>query len=151
MASRKSAIKIMNSSPRMNCSDRPLKVLPLDGATYWFGVGGQLGNRQAQSAADRLRDSIGKLAERGDLVSVDFRWNSRLGAEATTVFAYHNISGVPDIEDLHRGAFQGASIDARIRLLDRERSPFGFTVSIERTGTGLTIPPGSGFKTTAVR
>jgi hypothetical protein len=50
---------------------------------------------------------------------------------AAAVLAYHNISGVPDIDDLHRGAFQGASVDARVRLLDRGRSPFGFTVAIE--------------------
>jgi hypothetical protein len=54
--------------------------------------------------------------------------NFRIAAAA--VFAYDDISGVPDIEDLRRGAFQGTSVDGRLRLLDRERSPFGFTVSI---------------------
>ena len=84
------SMNALNSSPRINCTDRRLKVLPLEGATYWFGVGAQLGNRQAHVAAARLRDAIGALATRGDLVSVDFRWNARLGAEAATVFAYQN-------------------------------------------------------------
>ena len=66
--------------------------------------------------------------------SISWKQNTRLRRTliaAAAVLAYHNISGVPDIDDLHRGAFQGASVDARVRLLDRGRSPFGFTVAIE--------------------
>jgi signal transduction histidine kinase/DNA-binding response OmpR family regulator len=84
------SINGMNSSPRVTCTERRLQVLPIEKATYWFGVGAQIGNRQARAAADRLRDAIGELAAQGALLSVDFRWNSRLGSEANTVFAYHN-------------------------------------------------------------
>src|SRR5674476_1366749 len=43
----------------------------------------------ARSAADRLRDAIGRLAEEGAVVDIDFRWNSRITGEALTVFAFH--------------------------------------------------------------
>src|SRR5262249_26918450 len=84
------SVNAINSSPRMNCDQQRLRVLPIEQATYWFGVGAQLENREARAAADRLRDAIGELAASGELVSVDFRWNARLASEATTVFAYQN-------------------------------------------------------------
>jgi hypothetical protein len=55
--------------------------------------------------------------------------NFRIAAAA--VFAYHDVSNVPDLEDRRQGRFQGLLLDARYRMLDRERSPVGLTVSIE--------------------
>ena len=71
------------------CAQRDLRVQPLDGANYWFGIGARKESRVARSAADRLRDAIGRLAEEGALVDIDFRWNSRITGEALTVFAFH--------------------------------------------------------------
>jgi signal transduction histidine kinase/CheY-like chemotaxis protein len=66
-----------------------LRVRPLDGANYWFGIGARKESREARSAADRLRDAIGHMAEEGALMDIDFRWNSRFTSEALTVFAFH--------------------------------------------------------------
>ncbi|WP_441237623.1 hypothetical protein [Bradyrhizobium sp. 930_D9_N1_4] len=53
-----------------------------------------------------------------------------LGATASL----HDITGVPDIDDRRQFNFQGASLDLRYRLLDRERAPFGLTVAAELHG-----------------
>lgn len=45
--------------------------------------------------------------------------------------AYHGISGVDDFDDLHRGSFQGFSLELRYRLLDRRTAPFGLAISAE--------------------
>jgi hypothetical protein len=54
--------------------------------------------------------------------------NFRLTAAAT--FAYYGIAGVTDMDDRHAAAVQSLSFDARFRLLDRDRSPFGLTLSV---------------------
>src|SRR5674476_509887 len=64
------------------CAQRDLRVQPLDGANYWFGIGARKESLVARSAADRLREAIGRLAEEGALVDIDFRWNSRITGEA---------------------------------------------------------------------
>ncbi|MGT2501736.1 hypothetical protein ACVOMS_14510 [Bradyrhizobium guangxiense] len=46
----------------------------------------------------------------------------------------HDVTGVPDIDDRRQFNFQGASLDLRYRLLDRERAPFGLTVAAEFHG-----------------
>jgi hypothetical protein len=46
----------------------------------------------------------------------------------------HDITGVPDLGDRRQLNFQGATLDLRYRLLDRETAPFGFTVAAESHG-----------------
>lgn len=53
-----------------------------------------------------------------------------LGAAATL----HDITGVPDLDDRRQFNFQGASLDLRYRLLDRERAPFGLTIAADLHG-----------------
>ena len=71
-----------------NCPEGPLRALPVQGATYWFGIGAKKGRYPAQQAADRLRDEVGKMASDGSLAGIDFRWNTSLSTEATTIFQY---------------------------------------------------------------
>jgi len=84
------SVNAIVTTPPIDCAQQELRIQPLEGATYWFGVGAGMHNRAARQAADRLRDRIGKLAADGRLVGIDFRWRSRLASEATTVFAYHD-------------------------------------------------------------
>src|SRR5579883_3461233 len=49
------------------CSAGPLRTQPIEGATFWFGVGADLHRRDAVRVADLLRDEIGKLAQDGTL------------------------------------------------------------------------------------
>jgi len=53
----------------------------------------------------------------------------RISAAAT--FAYYDIAGVTGMENRREGAFQSLSFDARFRLLERDHSSFGLTLSIE--------------------
>ena len=45
--------------------------------------------------------------------------------------SYHDISGVPELDDLRRGAFEGLSFEVRYRLLSREQSGIGLTILAE--------------------
>jgi hypothetical protein len=45
--------------------------------------------------------------------------------------AYHSIAGVTGFEDRRQGAFEGASFEARYRLLDREHAAFGLTIGAD--------------------
>ena len=82
------SLNAMNSPPQSDCQARPLQLLPIPGATYWFGVGASVQRRDAQHAADLLRDEIGKMADDGTLLSLDFRWNTHVATEAATIIAY---------------------------------------------------------------
>ena len=49
----------------------------------------------------------------------------------TISFASHNIRNVPALADLDHLEFEGAGAEIRYRFLNRERAPFGFTISLE--------------------
>jgi signal transduction histidine kinase/DNA-binding response OmpR family regulator len=70
------------------CDAGPLRTQPIEGATFWFGVGADLHRRDAVRAADLLRDEIGKLARDGTLAVIDLRWNTKLTQEVNTIFLY---------------------------------------------------------------
>jgi signal transduction histidine kinase/DNA-binding response OmpR family regulator len=70
------------------CGVGPLRTQPIEGATFWFGVGANLHRRDAVQAADLLRDEIGKLAKDGTLAVIDLRWNTKLTQEVSTVSLY---------------------------------------------------------------
>lgn len=60
-----------------------------------------------------------------------------LRVEVGGTASLHDITGVPDIDDRRQFNFQGASLDLRYRLLDRERAPFGLTVAAELHGNRI--------------
>jgi signal transduction histidine kinase/DNA-binding response OmpR family regulator len=72
----------------LNCSGTEVSILPIDGATYWFGVGANKHSPEAKAAAERLRDEIGRMAADGRLAVVDFHWNAKISMETSTIFAY---------------------------------------------------------------
>src|ERR1035441_3258467 len=83
------SLNAISAAPQEPCAQRDLRVKPLDGANYWFGIGPRKDSRVARSGADRLRETIGHMAEEGALVDIDFRWNSQFTNETLTVFASH--------------------------------------------------------------
>ena len=83
------SLNAITDTPHAPCAQRDLRVEPLEGATYWFGMGARKESREARSAADRMRDAIGRMAEEGALVDIDFRWKSHITSDAITVFAFH--------------------------------------------------------------
>jgi len=81
-------LNALASPPKSDCAERQLRLLPLNGATYWFGVGATRTRPDAQRAADLLRRQIGEMAADGTLLSLDFRWNTHITTEAATIIAY---------------------------------------------------------------
>ena len=75
---------------RIRCTTRPIGVLPLRDTLFWFGLGAHRMRPDARRAADLLREEIGRMAADGSLETIDYRWNTRFGAEADTIFAYRN-------------------------------------------------------------
>jgi len=70
------------------CAGGALRIQPVESAAFWFGVGANKNRRDAIAAANRLRDEIGEMALDGRLAAIDFHWNTKVGQEVTTVFAY---------------------------------------------------------------
>ena len=73
-----------------DCPEGPLQTLPVPDATFWFGVGANRRQQDAQHAADVLRDEIGRMADDGTLSGIDFRWHTSISTEASTIFQYGN-------------------------------------------------------------
>src|SRR5260370_10422210 len=71
-----------------DCPDRPMALMPIKGATFWWGVGATLRRREARRGADRLQTAIGEMADDGSLASIDFRWNTHIAEGGSTLFAY---------------------------------------------------------------
>ena len=71
-----------------NCGNGALRIQPLEGAAFWFGVGADKNRPDAIAAANELRDEIGEMALDGQLAAIDFHWNTKVGQEVTTIFAY---------------------------------------------------------------
>ena len=81
------SLNSISVAPHEACTQQDLRVRPLDGASYWCGVGARRDSPEARLAADRLREAIGHMAEEGALVDIDFRWNSQFTGDALTAFA----------------------------------------------------------------
>jgi signal transduction histidine kinase len=72
-----------------DCDNGALRVQPVAGAPSWFGVGANKDRRDAIAVANSLRDEIGEMALDGRLTAIDFHWNTKVGPEVSTIFAYH--------------------------------------------------------------
>src|SRR5205085_5833941 len=71
----------MNAFASVMVSDCPvgaLRLFPIEGADFWFGVGANRDRPDAVRAAGVLAGSIAKLAADGTLAAIDFRWNTKL-------------------------------------------------------------------------
>jgi len=70
------------------CTRGRLRILPLEGASFWYCIGAARHNRAAEAAADLLRKEIGKMADDGSLSLIDFDWETRISLDASTISAY---------------------------------------------------------------
>jgi hypothetical protein len=71
------------------------------------------------------------LDQQLEMEFVPFR-NFRI--EIGTALATYDIRSVPGFTDLTQSGWQGATLDLRYRLLDRETAPFGVTLALESHG-----------------
>ncbi len=82
----------MTDTRSAGCPERPLRTIPVENATFWFGVGATNESADARKAADKLRAEIGAMAADGSLAGIDFRWHTSIGTEASTIFQYGRLS-----------------------------------------------------------
>ena len=105
---------------------------------FGFMIGSDVGNPGEREFQSQTTGRFGKGA--GTYRAVDQEVeieivplpNFRIELGGTTTL--HDITGVPAIDDRRQLNFQGASLDLRYRLLDRETAPFGLTVAAEAHG-----------------
>jgi hypothetical protein len=102
---------------------------------FGFVEGSDIGDKGEREFESDAVVRAGRSTGRFNDTAAEFQYkhtifeNFRISAAAT--FAYYDIAGVTDMDDRHAAALQSLSFDARFRLLDRERSPFGLTLSLE--------------------
>jgi hypothetical protein len=121
-----------------------LSVLPADGVRaegidtehiFAFMIGtdtGTAGEREFQSqATGRFGREGGRYRAANEELEMEFVPFRDFRIELGSSFAAHDINGVPGFDDRRQLAWQGISADFRYRFLDRETSPFGFTVAVE--------------------
>jgi hypothetical protein len=93
---------------------------------------GEAGEREIESDSTfRAGKTTGSFADTAS--ELEFKYtafeNFRVSAAAT--LAYYDIGGVTGMDDRRQGSLQSLSFNARYRLLDHDRAPFGMTVSVE--------------------
>ena len=81
------ALNALRGPQKSNCNGTPLLLHPVDGASYWIGVGAARADRAAHAAADLLCREFGAMASDGSVTAVDFQWNTGVGTEIGTIFA----------------------------------------------------------------
>jgi hypothetical protein len=93
---------------------------------------GEVGDKEVESETNgrfgRRTGSYAALTQTGSLEYVPFE-NVRVTPSVS--LDRHAVSGVADLPDVTRGAFQGVAVDLRYRVLDRERSGVGLTLLAE--------------------
>src|SRR5581483_12090630 len=91
---------------------------------YAFMIGtdvGDLGEREFQSeTTGRFAKQAGSYQAVGQQLELEFVPIRNFRIEVGTTLAAHHIDGVPDFVDRSQVALQGASLDLRSKLLDRE-------------------------------
>jgi hypothetical protein len=105
---------------------------------FGFMIGtdvGTLGEREFQSqTTGRFGKGGGTYRAIGQELEIEVMPLPNFRIEVGGIVSLHDITGVPDLDDRRQFNFQGASLDLRYRLLDREHAPFGLTVAAELHG-----------------
>jgi hypothetical protein len=73
----------------------------------------------------------GTYAAMSSEIGVKFIPLHNFSIEPEVSFAYHDIAGVPGLDDRNQGALEAVTFETRYRLLEREHAPFGLTVGVD--------------------
>jgi hypothetical protein len=93
---------------------------------------GELGEKEIEhQTIARLGKGEGSYAAFSDQLRAEFVPTRNFRFEIGVPVAFHNISGVTDLDDRRHGRFDGLVTEFRYRLLDREHAPFAFTIGAE--------------------
>ena len=105
---------------------------------FGFMIGSDVGNpgeREFQSqTTGRFGKGAGTYRAVGQEVEIEIVPLPNFRVELGGTTTLHDITGVPAIDDRRQLNFQGASLDLRYRLLERENAPFGLTIAAEAHG-----------------
>jgi hypothetical protein len=108
---------------------------------YGFMIGtdvGELGEREFQSeTTGRFSKDGGRYRAVGEQVELEFVPIRNFRVEIGTTIAAYSIGSVAGFANLDQAAWQGASLDLRYRLLDRDAAPFGLTLAVETFGNRI--------------
>ena len=105
---------------------------------FGFMIGSDVGNPGEREFQSRTTGRFGKgggtyrALEKEVEIEIVPLPNFRI--ELGGIASLHDITGVPDTDDRRQLNFQGASLDLRYRLLNREHAPFGLTVAADFHG-----------------
>ena len=102
---------------------------------FGFVVGtdiGKVGEIELETeTAGAFGKRSGSFAALSSRLSVEYNPARNVRIEFGALVDRHDISGVPDLDDVHRASFQGLSLEMRYRLLDRQQSGIGLSLLAE--------------------
>jgi len=102
---------------------------------FGFVVGTDIGNvgeiELESETAGAFGKRAGSFAALSNAFSVEYTLARNFRLELGALVARHDISAVPDLDDVHRTNFQGLSFEMRYRLLDRRQSGTGLSLLAE--------------------
>ncbi|SRR5258708_6310805 len=102
---------------------------------FGFMIGtdvGSVGEREFQSqTTGRFSKNGGRYRAIDQGLELEFLPARNFRVELGSTFASHDISGVANFEDRRQLTWQGASVDLRYRIFDRDAAPFGLTFAVE--------------------
>jgi len=105
---------------------------------YGFIIGvdvGDPGEREFQTeTTGRFSRTGGTYQALSQQLELEFVPVKDFRVEVGTTLAAHNIDSVPGFADRNQVAWQGATLDLRYRVLDRQTAPFGLTLAVEGHG-----------------
>ncbi|HET7889355.1 MAG TPA: hypothetical protein VFL62_24260 [Bradyrhizobium sp.] len=105
---------------------------------YGFMIGSDVGNageREFQTTATgRFSKQAGNYSALDQQLEMEFVPFKNFRVEIGTTFAAFDMTAVPGLANRTDSGWQGAALDLRYRLLDRESAPFGATLALESHG-----------------
>jgi hypothetical protein len=100
---------------------------------FGFVEGADIGERSDRElvvdSTLRAGRNTGSFADTASELELKYTAFQNFRISAGAALAYYDITGVTGIADTGHGAIQSLFFDARFRLLDRDRAPFGLTIS----------------------
>jgi hypothetical protein len=102
---------------------------------YGFMVGtdvGAVGEKELQGrTTGRFGKRAGSYGALSQKIEAEFVPARDLRFSVGAAVAYHDIAGVPGLDDRRQGAFEALSFGVKYRLLDRAHAPFGLAIEAE--------------------
>jgi hypothetical protein len=93
---------------------------------------GQVGDKELESeTTGRLGKRTGSYTALSHTLALEYTPLENVRLQMGAIQSFHDISGVPELDDLRRGESEGLSLEVRYRLLSREQSGIGLTILAE--------------------